>query len=237
MTDSTRAPAEYTVDELARVADTMTTTVRMYQAKGLLQPPTKRGRVAFYGDAHLERLGLISALQRRGHSLAGIADLLDGVQHGVDLPELIGVRTWGSPSRITVSPAELADRFDGVALTADDLMRAAQMGLISIVADGAVSVDERFIDVGAEIVRMGIPVSEVLTQWDQLRDDAAAISARFTAAFAAHLWPSLDAASASVGEVGDVLDRLGPLAQRVVALALESALRADATAFANRISD
>jgi DNA-binding transcriptional MerR regulator len=70
----------YTVDELARAADTMTTTVRMYQNKGVLHAPAKKGRVGIYDDSHLDRIRLITELQRRGHSLAGIADLLDSYE-------------------------------------------------------------------------------------------------------------------------------------------------------------
>ena len=85
---------QYTVDELARAAGTMTTTVRMYQARGLLDRPVKRGRVAFYGPAHLQRLRLIADLQRRGHSLAGIKELMDNADRGTALPELLGLQGW-----------------------------------------------------------------------------------------------------------------------------------------------
>ena len=47
---------KYTVDELARAANTMTTTVRMYQNKGLLHPPVREGRIGIYDDAHLTRI-------------------------------------------------------------------------------------------------------------------------------------------------------------------------------------
>jgi hypothetical protein len=49
-----------TIEELARRADTATTTVRMYQTKGLLPPPERRERTGYYGKAHLSRLRLIA---------------------------------------------------------------------------------------------------------------------------------------------------------------------------------
>ena len=45
----------------------------------LLPPPERQGRVGLYGDRHVQRLQLISRLQRRGYSLAGIRDLLGGL--------------------------------------------------------------------------------------------------------------------------------------------------------------
>ena len=59
-----------TVDDLARQAGTVSSTVRLYQSRGLLPPPTRAGRMAFYGPGHLARMRLIGQLQERGFSLA-----------------------------------------------------------------------------------------------------------------------------------------------------------------------
>jgi DNA-binding transcriptional MerR regulator len=60
-------------------------TIREYQTMRVLEPPVRRGRVAFYGEAHLQRLALIARLQERGYSLAGIRDLFDAWAAGQDL--------------------------------------------------------------------------------------------------------------------------------------------------------
>ena len=49
---------EYTIDELASVAKVPSRTIRFYQARGALMPPEIRGRVAIYGNGHVERLKL-----------------------------------------------------------------------------------------------------------------------------------------------------------------------------------
>ena len=59
-------PTEYTLTDLARLAEVTPRTVRYYIAQGLLPPPTQAGPAARYTEAHLERLRLIKKLQA-GH--------------------------------------------------------------------------------------------------------------------------------------------------------------------------
>src|SRR6478672_786942 len=65
------------VEDLARAADVSVDTIRFYQKRRLLPPPTRRGRIAWYGPEHTERLARIRDLQRRGFSLALIRRMLD----------------------------------------------------------------------------------------------------------------------------------------------------------------
>ncbi len=66
------------VEELALAAEVSVDTVRYYQKQRLLPPPERDGRLAWYGDEHLERIGRIKELQRRGFSLAVIRRFLAG---------------------------------------------------------------------------------------------------------------------------------------------------------------
>lgn len=223
--------SEFTVEELAAAAGTMTSTVRMYQQRGLLPPPDRRGRIAVYDDGHLRRLRRIAELQERGHSLAGIKELLDGVVSGRELADIVGITSWGRPVRRTLDAAELAATFPN-GLTDGELRRAIELGLVEI--DGpTVVVDDRFLRVGAELVGMGVPVATVLDEWEALLVAAGAVAARFTRLFEEHLWPGLGD-DVSIDEAAAVLDRLGPLADRVTSLALESALTEAAGAFVRR---
>lgn len=224
------AAAEYTVDELARAADTMTTTVRMYQARGLLQPPAKRGRVAVYAQEHLARLRLIADLQRRGHSLAGIKELLENAERGTALPELLGLQAWTPQPLLRLTPGEFVERFAGAAIDAADMQRAVRLGVARLDGD-AVLVDERFLHVGASLVALGVPVGAVLDEWQALTRRADAIARQFAGVFETHLWPSLDRRAASLADITAVLDQLAPLAQQVTALALEAGLRDAAERF------
>jgi DNA-binding transcriptional MerR regulator len=84
--------AAYTIDELAAASRVPSRTIRFYQSRGALMPPEIRGRVAYYGDAHLERLKLIAQLQDRGLRIDAIGDLMKRIDKGeVDLAEWLGV--------------------------------------------------------------------------------------------------------------------------------------------------
>ena len=82
---------ELTIDELARRAGVVVSTVRLYQNKGLVPPPRRRGRVGYYGIRHLDRLRAIAGLQERGFSLAGIKELFDGLESGESLGAVVGL--------------------------------------------------------------------------------------------------------------------------------------------------
>ena len=82
---------QLTIEELASRAGTATTTVRMYQSKGLLPPPERRGRIGYYGEGHLARLRLIAQLQEQGFSLASIKRLIKAWESGRGLDDILGL--------------------------------------------------------------------------------------------------------------------------------------------------
>jgi DNA-binding transcriptional MerR regulator len=103
----------FTIDELASESHVPSRTIRFYQSKGALMPPEIRGRVAYYGQAHLERLKLIAQLQDRGLRIDAIGDLMKRIDKGeVDLAEWLGVEEqmqapWAHDQPRTFSEAEL----------------------------------------------------------------------------------------------------------------------------------
>jgi len=68
----------YRVEDLASRAGLSVDTVRFYQARGLLPRPEREGRVAWYTEAHAERLDRIQELKAQGFPLAMIRRALDG---------------------------------------------------------------------------------------------------------------------------------------------------------------
>lgn len=66
------------VEELALATETSVDTIRFYQKQRLLPPPGRDGRLAWYGEEHLERIARVKELQRRGFTLAVIRRFLSG---------------------------------------------------------------------------------------------------------------------------------------------------------------
>lgn len=203
----------------------MTTTVRMYQNKGLLPPPRKDGRKAVYDRSHLDRLRLIADLQDRGHSLSGIGDLLDGHQRGEPLSQLLGLRSWAEAEPVALPILELARRLGGDSVDPAVLQRAVAAGLVAFDADGETATvsDRRFLDIGTALADLGVPPSATLDEWELLAGTMSVVAERFVEVFEHNLLPGL--AGASVSEVAAVLDRLAGLARDVTVTALDGALR------------
>ena len=64
-------------------------TIRLYIAQGLLPGPLRSGRNAAYGAVHLETLGRIKALQRKGLTLSQVLHAMakEGEQQVLPEPE------------------------------------------------------------------------------------------------------------------------------------------------------
>jgi DNA-binding transcriptional MerR regulator len=75
---------EMRVEQLSVRCGLSVDTIRYYQSKGLLDPPRRQGRVAWYQDDHLHRLARIRSLQQRGFTLAAIVRLVNGELDAAD---------------------------------------------------------------------------------------------------------------------------------------------------------
>jgi DNA-binding transcriptional MerR regulator len=113
------APPGQTIDDLAALSKVPSRTIRFYQAKGVLPRPELRGRVAYYGPAHVERLKLIASLQDRGLRIDTIRELLGRIDKGeLDVNEWLGLDAqlqgpWANDQPRTVTEAELLEMAGG----------------------------------------------------------------------------------------------------------------------------
>jgi DNA-binding transcriptional MerR regulator len=153
---------DYRVDALAAKADVSVDTIRFYQSRGLLPPPRREGRVAWYGDEHVERLARIRALQARGLTLATIARLLAGELDAAD-EALVTAVAADVEDDVLLTIEELAER-SGIPLGL--LQAVVREGLLVPRRTGGV---DRFttadVDAGAAGLRLleaGLPLPEVL---------------------------------------------------------------------------
>lgn len=224
---------EYRLDELARHGGVASTTVRLYQTKGLLAPPRLEGRTGWYDDSHLARLRLIARLQAEGHSLAGIADLLEQWEKGRSLDALIGVEAeldslLGDAHAIELAPEELLGYFPLDALSVSDMQRAVTMGLVTTTADGTLRIaDRRFLETGSTLAGMGVPTDVILDEWENLVSHTDDIAERFITIFETHLAPEdwqdgLDTTQAR--ELATTLAQLQVTARQVLTAALDASV-------------
>jgi DNA-binding transcriptional MerR regulator len=231
------APREMTIDELARVADLVVSTVRLYQNKGLLPPPVKRGRVGYYDATHVGRLRLVAQLQERGFSLAGIKQLIDGMDKGESLQAVLGLSdepsTWVPERPETMSITALASHLPGVEFDADMVRRVIDLGLAEFSDDGihVVVRSPSFLRIGSDLAALGVPPGVILDEYEALHEEATRIAQRFTGTFRTHLWEPFVRNGMPADEISQVvnaLDRLGPLAESVVVMSVRHALQAAA---------
>ncbi|MEX0990304.1 MAG: MerR family transcriptional regulator [Actinomycetota bacterium] len=68
----------YRVEQLAAACEVSVDTVRYYQSRGLLPPPEREGRVAWYGPEHADRIRQVRWLQKKGLTLAAIRRVVTG---------------------------------------------------------------------------------------------------------------------------------------------------------------
>jgi len=224
---------EFRVDELARRAKIASTTVRLYQSKGLLAAPRLEGRTGWYDESHLSRLRLIARLQAEGHSLAGIGDLLQQWEQGRSLDAMIGVEAelaalLGGVHAVVLDATDVLERFPAGSMTPELMQRAAGLGLIELTDDGRVLIaDRRFLETGAALADLGVPLDVVLDEWEALIAHTDKIADRFVNVFEHHLAPidwQNDLGTEKAQALAVTLARLQVTARQVAAAALDASL-------------
>jgi len=157
----------YRVDELAANGGVRVDTVRFYQTKGLLPPPERDGRIAWYSDVHVERLRRILDLKSKGFSLISIRRLLSGDLDAADealVNALAGDgEQVGAAEAELLSATELAERTGlqpalVAVLENEGLLRPVERGGVT----GYGAADVRALEAGIALLDTGIPLEELL---------------------------------------------------------------------------
>ncbi|MCC6200890.1 MAG: MerR family transcriptional regulator [Moraxellaceae bacterium] len=238
---SSAAPSgqEHTIDELARAAGTTVRNVRAYQDRGLIAPPVRRGRAGIYSDAHLGRLRMINQLLERGFTIANIKELVDAWEQGQDLDHVLGLDsviagTWSIETPHYISAEEITEIF-GDEINEVTLARALRIGLFDV-EEGKIKVPSpRILQAGTELHKAGVPLDALLREIEVLREDTDRLTRSFVQLVATHLvdpltdnsLPSRD----QINQIGQVIERLRPLAEMVVNAEMAKGLRRHANAY------
>ncbi|WP_307128949.1 MerR family transcriptional regulator [Streptomyces sp. B1I3] len=173
------------MEELAEEAGITVRTLRFYRERGLIQPPRREGRIAWYDDHHLARLRTITGLLERGHTLNGIADLATTFDSGRDVAEVLGLGEPTEEIPVRLTPEQLADYF-GEQATAENLAAAMELDYLGTDGDEIVHISRRLLEVSAELVRAGVPLSAVLASGRLVREHADALADLFVHTLSTH---------------------------------------------------
>lgn len=232
-------PAEYRLDDLAQAAGVTVRNVRAYAERGLLPAPRRVGRVNLYDETHLARLRLIGRLLERGYTVAHIADFIASWEGGHDLGQTLGLEAALLAPSSRELPEELGkaelDALFGAPVSAADLDRAVELGLLTPAGDRFRVHRPRLLRAGAELLGIGMPLSAVLELAGRMRAQIATVAETFVSTVANHVlaqhepgWrPSDDEIPALVG----LVERLRPLARVSVDAELTDSIEAELQRF------
>ncbi len=222
--------SEYRIDDLARAAATTVRNVRVYQDRGLLPPPRREGRTGVYGEPHLARLRLIGQLLERGYTFAHIGEFLEAWQLGRNLSDLLGLEQalttpWANEVDDYLTGDELVEMFGAEQITDDNLVVVLEQELLVPDGDRYRVPSPRLLYAGSELVRAGLPLSVVLELSASLARDMEASAKRLVGAVADHaVIPRTAIFDVYLTEVGELINRLKPIAQLAVDAHLERAM-------------
>ncbi|MCL2585502.1 MAG: hypothetical protein FWE35_23940 [Streptosporangiales bacterium] len=136
------------------------------------------------------------------------------------------------PRKLSLS--DFKKLFGGQGMTPSALRRVSQMGLIEIHGLSVQVKSPRLMDIGLELLQIGIPMGEMLDELAALKEAEDAIAGRFIDLFERDLWKPFVAAGLPAEQVeplADSLERLTSVASRAVDAVLRDTLRARAEAF------
>ncbi|MEM8924049.1 MAG: MerR family transcriptional regulator [Actinomycetota bacterium] len=209
-------PVDLTIDQIAQEAGLPVSTVRLYQNKGLLPPPERRGRVGYYNAGHRDRLRLIAHLQERGFSLAAIKEAVDSWNAGRSLGHLLGVGAVAPAldrEPLRLSPVEMAEKFEGIGLTQEDIQRAVALGIVTIDGADMIVRNSVFADIGPAVARLGVPITEILDEYEAMAAAVAETAERFRQVFERHLWQPFEAEGMPTAGIETLTAQVGQLTE------------------------
>ena len=212
---------ELMIEDVSRLTGMTVRNIRAHQTRGLLPPPSVRGRTGFYTREHVARLELITEMQGSGFNLKAIQQLLEATPHGagedvLHLERLL-MAPWEDESPEIVTVEELATRFGADAKTAK---KAEELELIIPIGDGRFEVPSpSLLKAGEDVIAMGVPLEHALSVMNKVRRAMKDVAQEFVRLFLRDVWrPFVDAGMPpeELPAVRAALERLRSVAWEVV---------------------
>jgi DNA-binding transcriptional MerR regulator len=224
---------ELTVDQLAAHVGMTVRNVRAYASRGLLPPPRLVGRTGYYDQTHVARLSLIRQMLDEGYTLAAVERLLAQAPSEASPAELGLLRAMVSPwlpdEPEEVDTATLAARA-GIDDDPDIIDQLVAMGVVERVARDRVRVlNPALLAAGSRVVRLGIPVREVLTTQRKVARHAQQAARLYVDLIRDTIWREFVNAGmpdADLARVQSVVEQLQPLTGQVLLATFRPAMAA-----------
>jgi len=226
-----------TIEELSARSGATTRNIRAYQGRGLLPPPVSRAgrRSAFYTGEHLARLRLVTRLQERGFSLAGIADLLGAWGEGKSLEQVLGIESAIAESdteeSVALPAADLRTRLPPGVDPDDAIRKLVAVGLVVRQGRGYRLRHPKVVELGIDAAVAGIPFDALLDEFVRLQGDLHAIALRFVTLFTDHVLRPYFEAGAPRERLPDIVEQL----KRLRSLSVEATVSMMRQAMADEI--
>ncbi|MEP9361908.1 MerR family transcriptional regulator [Nocardioides sp. CN2-186] len=170
-----------TIDELAAAVGLTVRTTRYYASLGLIPPPERRGRVAYYDAGHQARLEMVRALQDHGFTLQAIERYLATVPADATVEDLMLQRSmltsWSPAPAEVLTRRQLEKRADR-ALSDDDLALLVKLGTVEPVDDGYLVLPN--LHVGLELLDLDLPASSAGLAEEAIRRHMTALADELT---------------------------------------------------------
>lgn len=223
--DSNESPADgdpetlsMTVDDLSSAAGLTVRTTRYYASLGLIPPPQRRGRVAWYGAEHLARLEMIRALQEHGFTLQAIEGYLAAMPADARIEDLAVQRamltSWTSNGPADLTRRQL-EQHAGRPFADAELDLAEELGMVRRTEGprGTRFTPVHGFDVTVRLLDLGIPVDGVRAANTAIERHMAALAAELTTVLREDVLAPLRSSHLSAEEAGQLEQNLATLRQ------------------------
>lgn len=203
------ASEELTVEQLSARTGISVRNLRFYTTRGLVPPPTKRGRTAVYNGVHVARFELLQELQGHGLSLSAIERFCDGIPQEAT-PEQIALHRTTlrplAPSDPAIVGRRQLDARAGRRLSDDELDQLITLGGIAPADGGKYALREGRLRAALTIIDRGIPVNIALACDEVYRRHSAAMAAELEDLFRESLWPAYKSGELGADQLVAMLD-------------------------------
>jgi DNA-binding transcriptional MerR regulator len=212
----------YRVEQLAAACDVSVDTVRYYQSRGLLQPPQREGRVAWYGPEHIVRIREVRSLQRKGLTLAAIKRVVEGKlgRADADLAAAVAAARGDGAEQELLTLEQFAHRSGVPASLIQAVEREGiRLGHLDDGEERYTAADIEMVRAALRLLEFGLPLGELLSLARDTHDSMVGLAERAVELFDAHVRkPVRDTAASDEEAAAQLVEAFRTLLSAVTSL-------------------